>query len=152
MTSNTIPSATSVNYNNPETLAYCIDAVAHSKVTTVRSSRRARRSITFSRRPYSSQTTHTSTTSYTNTTSTHTNSTHGPSSSSSSPGTATQRLGGLCPNQVQWGQGHLQVLDTKRQHVLRCQPYLLRYGRVQDTGHSFLFGRRSCHHLCRPLL
>ena len=26
----TIPSATSVNYNNPETLAYCIDAVAHS--------------------------------------------------------------------------------------------------------------------------
>ena len=30
MTSNNIPSATSVNYNNPETLAYCIDAVAHS--------------------------------------------------------------------------------------------------------------------------
>ena len=30
MTSNNIPSATSVNYNNPETLAHCIDAVAHS--------------------------------------------------------------------------------------------------------------------------
>ena len=30
MTSNNIPSATSVNYNNPETLAYCIDAIAHS--------------------------------------------------------------------------------------------------------------------------
>ena len=30
MTSNTIPSATTVNYNNPEILAHCIDAVAHS--------------------------------------------------------------------------------------------------------------------------
>ena len=30
MTSITVPSTTTVNYNNPETLAYCIDAVAHS--------------------------------------------------------------------------------------------------------------------------
>ena len=30
MTSNTVPSAATVNYNNPETLTYCIDAVAHS--------------------------------------------------------------------------------------------------------------------------